>query len=518
MKSISKLLIVLCLLLPQLVLAQTLSNKDKRHINMRLLNLIEQYEENATLHNDGARYAFRKLFKDPYQTLVYSDMLDYSAGQLITADKYIEQMSNKENVSIKIMDVSKSDFLYQDGLWYITLSFNKSVIYTDRNGVLFSSPEYYNADHTIYTQCCYDRNADRCYITKIEGSIESATQHLPERFIVLTSTTKNLDKITKKDKPFQFNSFDQTFIDPKLITSSHEDTIIAPDSLATGDNYALVDIAYRTTHWRAKVHAGISVGSALNVTSATELNINNSSALEFGFELGYAIPMGKASTFGIYTGAGLSTTKLELGLDDISYSFKTMDSKGIEYTRYYELSKITEGVSYVDVFVPLSLGLEINLFKSLYLGGYAGGKVYFNGKTKCTPYHMIGRVYGKYGSETVTSNAAEAFTEIDSDVNQFLAVNSSKRNPIDYSIIGGASLNYGFCKNTIIAFVKCSYEMGLDSIYENNGLPIFDARTNRFPMVYSASLKENIATRSLFSGISYKRQILWVELGVTFKF
>ena len=38
--------------------------------------------------------------------------------------------------SIKIMDVSKSDFLYQDGLWYITLSFNKSVIYTDRNGVV----------------------------------------------------------------------------------------------------------------------------------------------------------------------------------------------------------------------------------------------------------------------------------------------------------------------------------------------------------------------------------------------
>ena len=140
MKYISKILVVLCLLTPQILSAQTLSNKDKRHINMRLLNLIEQYEGNATMHDDGARYAFKQLFKNPAETLVYSDLLDYSAGEMITADKYIEQMGSKENISIKIMDVSKSDYTFQDGLWHVTLSFNKSIIYKNVASGLFFKP------------------------------------------------------------------------------------------------------------------------------------------------------------------------------------------------------------------------------------------------------------------------------------------------------------------------------------------------------------------------------------------
>ena len=56
------------------------------------------------------------------------------------------------------------------------------------------------------------------------------------------------------------------------------------------------------------------------------------------------------------------------------------------------------------------------------------------------------------------------------------------------------------------------------NIYENTGLPLFHEITNRLPMVYSASLNQNIATRSLLSGLAFKRQILWVDLGVTFKF
>lgn len=488
---------------------------------MRLLNLIEQYEGNATMHDDGARYAFKQLFKNPAETLVYSDLLDYSAGEMITADKYIEQMGSKENISIKIMDVSKSDYTFQDGLWHVTLSFNKSIIYTDKNGVLFSSPEYYKANHSIYLHCCYDRNVDRCYITKIDGGIESSTPHLPKHFTVITSTTENLDKITDKENPFQFNSFDQTFIDDKLVTSSHEDTIIDKKIIAASDCYDWVNIAYHTTHWRAKVHAGMSIGSALKVQTETPLNINNSSAFEFGAEIGYAIPMGRKSTLGIYTGVGMSSTKLELGLKDISYSFSTMDSKGVKYTRCYEFSKITEGVSYTDLVVPFYIGYETNLIKGLYVGLYGGGKLYVNGQTKYAPYHMTGRVYGQYGTQEVTTGN-EAFEEIDKDVNQFLAVNTSMRNTTDISITAGASLAYGFKlkgqKNRIIAFAKCSYELGLANIYENTGLPLFHEITNRLPMVYSASINQNIATRSLLSGLAFKRQILWVDLGVTFKF
>ena len=86
------------------------------------------------------------------------------------------------------------------------------------------------------------------------------------------------------------------------------------------------------------------------------------------------------------------------------------------------------------------------------------------------------------------------------------------------SLVGGLGLNYNLLKQYLFLCVKFSYELGFTDVHKSNENNYFNAADQVYPMVYSARLKENVATRSFMDCVSYKRQAMWLELGLMFKF
>lgn len=517
MGNVKKIVVLLCLFVPFMAAAQTLSNKERRHINMRLLNLVEQYESSASLYDDGARCMFLQLF-DGEKTPVYSDMLDYAAGQRIGAAEYARVLGGKQNVSLHVMNVSHDDYVFEDGRWTTTVTFDKSIVYNDANGILFSSPEYYKSNYSLSLKCVYDKDSDRCLIASIDGTMNSERQRLPEKYVVVNHTDDKVDKIMVEGSPLEFNSFDQAFAPAGAIRAWNDDIRIKADTLAKADNYDFVNLKFRKTHWRAKIRFAYALGSVFKVSSPMKTDVCKSSGFEAGAELGYNIPLGRTTSMGIFFGAAYSSSKLELGLNNVEYSYRTMDRTGRNYTRHYRFDSITEGVSYSDIAIPVYLNFDHKLVRNLYLSWNVGAKIYLNGKVKVQPYHLSGTVYGDYNGNIVSSQPADALGDIDDDCNVFLYPDSYNRNTTDLSVLGGLSLSYNIFRGSMFVFLKYSYEYGLTDVHKSDGNALFDADSNQYPMVYSAHRNANVATRSFMDCVSYKRQTMWLELGMMFKF
>lgn len=518
MVNAKKILIFIWVLMPCFAIAQTMSNKEQRHINMKLLNLIEQYELTASLYDDGAKYAFMQLFSDD-NVLIYSDILDYKAGNQINVAEYIKMLGSKENVSIHMMNVSRSDYVREGNNWATTITFDKSIVYNDANGVLFSSPEYYKADYSLSMHCIYDKDYDRCFITAINGTINSTNAHLPETFVVINHTNDKLEKLRINGHSLEFNSFDQALATKDMILVPwNEDIRLKTDVIAHTDNYDYVDLNFKTAHLRTKLRFAYALGSVFKVRSSTALNKDKSSGLEIGADLGYNIPIGRTASMGLYLGAAYSSSRINFSMNDIKYSYRTTDASGKSYLRHYELDNITEGITYTDLAIPIYLNFDHKLVNKLFLSWNIGAKIYLNGNIKITPYHIAGQVYGDYNGEIVSSRLSDALGSIERDYTAFLYPNDYNRNMLDFSLLGGLSLSYDIFKDSMYVFMKYNYEYGLTDVHTSNNNALFDEASHQYPMVYSAHQNANIATRSFMDCVSYRRQIMWLELGLIFKF
>lgn len=507
---------LLFLFSPFMAKAQTLSNQERRHINMRLLTLIEQYEINASLYDEANRYAFMQLFENE-DTPVYSDMLDYAAGKSVSVSEYVKVLGERYNISTHIMNVSHNDYVFEDNQWTTVVKFNKSLTYNDINGILFSSSEYYKSNYVISMKCVYNKERDCCYITAINGHIDSEQEPLQNRYVVINHSDDKIEKLYVNGHPLEFNSFDQAFAPVGAIRPWNDDIRLAADTIATTNQYEFVNLKFRISHWRTKLHFSYALGTVFKVTSQMDLNTTASSGFEAGVDFGYNIPLSRSSSMGLYLGAAYSSSKISFGLNDVAYSYQTMDSSGHLYTRHYEFSEITEELSYTDISIPVYINFDHKLFKNLYLNWNIGVKLYFNGEVNITPYHLSGRVYGDYNGNIVSSQTSDALGDVSGNYDTFLFPNSYNRSLYDLSLQGGIGLSYNLFKRSIFLFAEYKYEYGLTDVHKSEEKYLF-ANGNNYPMVYSSRLNANVATRSFMDCVSYKRQAMWIDFGIMFKF
>ena len=501
-------------LLPSIVNAQTLTNKERRHINMRLLNLINQYEIGASAYDDNTKYQFLDLYKDK-NVLIYSDLLDYEPAQKIPVEDYVRNLVTKQNLSVEMSDVVRQEYVWKNDAWHTTVRFSKSIIYNDENNVLFSSKEQYKTDYTISLDCVYDSETDRCYINSVEGSLPDSVTLMPRKFTIINHNSEKDDRLLYDSEPLKYNSFNQAFVaDKKLLRPWHQDIRIKADTLAKTHSYSLINLRYKRTPWRIKARYAMTMGNAFEVSSPVNFTTNASSASEYGIDLGVMVS-GRSVSFGLFAGAALASSEISFAAGGYKYSYTTTDSKGVEYFRSYEIESASEAIKYSDIAVPAYLSLDFRLFKLMTLCFSAGAKLYLNGDATITPYHLKGQVYGTYVSGPNMSSAEEKFESFDQDYTSLLYPNTYSRNSTDLSIIGGVSLNFNLYKTAILMYGKYSYEMGLTDVHKSDENNLYASST--YPMVYSAHLNSNVATRSFMDCVSYKRKAMWLEFGLMFK-
>jgi hypothetical protein len=67
--------------------------------------------------------------------------------------------------------------------------------------------------------------------------------------------------------------------------------------------------------------------------------------------------------------------------------------------------------------------------------------------------------------------------------------------------------------------MQVGYEYGFAKIHTSKESKLFDDNAGIYPLVPSGSdINANVATRSFLDCISYRRQALWLEAGLMFKF
>lgn len=533
------LFIVACLLLPLLAQAQQQPTSSlRRTMNLRVLELVERYERAL---RTSKRYPFSQrtffgLYTDP-NSLVYSDFIDYKPGQKISAQEYAERIASLQYPICSVANLTKGEYEFRDGKWYVTIMMDKQLSYFAINQsrladpaqsiVYFSSEDYYKQPYKVLLNCCYDPETGRATIASIDGGMASQVPLIRDRFVVVQRNSAKDNKIRVEGVPgdsLQFNSSQQAFVACNAIKPWNDNVQIKADTIAVTTTFDHVKLHYKTTPFRAKVRFMTTLGSAFKVESPMNINSKKSAAYEFGVDFGYTFAVGKRTIMGVYTGLGMSLSSLKLGISSpISYSYKMTDSKGERYTRTYTLNSISEGVKYNDMVIPLYLQFDHKVHKKLYLNWSLGAKFYANGKVTVLPYTISGNVTVEYdGSGKIVDNQEDgAIGSISGEYDKFLQPGSYTRSAVDVSLLAGAGLSYNIYTGktgSLLAFVKFGFEFGVGTTHEAMPGDYFSSHYGVYPMVYSHKLNANVATRSLMTSVSTRRQAGWVELGLTYKF
>lgn len=515
------------LILPAISTAQTLTNKERRNMNLKLLNAIEIYESASTIQDANAAYDFIDLFESD-DSRIYCDLLDYtSEDHKISVSEYVNLLSEKKFVEISLKDLQKSAPFYKDGAWHTNIIFQKKLNYLDKNGVWFSSDEYYGAEYNISIEFVYNPQDQSCYIADINGSIPSSKGHLPSKFFVVQDSPKRTKPIyfTQKDQfgakitdSLRFNSFQQTFINNPEGLQAWSDNVHIKDSLiAQNGNYDLIKLTYKKHVLRTKIYYAMAIGDMFTITSKDDnIKIDNNSAWEFGVDLGVTFGLGRGSQMGFYSGVGMQQSNIKLTLSKalptyiLSNSYTPTPNNNFnkneqgDHKEYkYSITGAEETIDYTNIIIPAYLEFEHRFGKNIYFTWGFGGKFYINKSAK--------DLYTISGNRNDVSFKDKEYTEFLFPT--IYSLNSDFKASI--SAIATAGFDINLYKKHIFLSIKASYERGFADVHSSNFIPYFKDGYF-YPLIPSED--EDKATRSLLSCVTISRQTIWIKSGLTFKF
>lgn len=526
MKRFTAVLLLSLFMLPVTLLSQELTNKERRHINQKILNVIDEYERTASLSDAEETYAFSDLF-------VSQDAMTYC--DIMGAEGYLTQMSVKDyikkasslsdgNIEIEILNVRKGEMSYKDGCWIIPVSFLKTMSYWDKNGVLFSAREYYdNEPYNITLNLRYDPKDDTCLIQSVEGRFSSSKSFPQGKFKIITKnydlTGRNLAyarDMQYDGRPLQYNSFDQVIVPADFEPEVADPDVIAEQHIISStDNYENVTYSFQLIKSRAKLRLGIAPVMAYSMKSVSS-ELSRSMAFEVGADIGTTFLAG-SSKFGVYAGAALSMSNARFSLSERWNSvFETvipeqMNSSGTPQYYYpqtvrYDIESATESLAFKDLMIPLYFECEHRIGTSVAIVWNLGVKGYVALDTDLGEFYVKG-----------TRNDLP----IEGVFDTFLDPVSYSRNIFSLSAMAnlGADVNLvktGALKNRFLATVKVGYEHGIMPVYATGGGNSSFVNSNPF-IVYDPATDKDIASHSLINDIKLTRQAIWLELGIKIK-
>ena len=533
-----KLLFLMLFILPTLMVdAQTLSNRERRHINSKILSIIDEYEHYATVYDYNAEYAFKNLFVQESVPVV-CDLIGFPSylSQIPLSDyvKYVSEVSS--TISMEIKDVKKGEMHYSGGRWRIPVSFKKSVSYIDSNGYAFSINDFYSRELDMSMMISYDPDNDICLIESISGNIDSGKEFPKGRFFIVNKSIENdipvryhryLSELKISGAKLNYNEFEQAIIPQGVPTVDDIDVLVSLDTLSSGFNYDVVGFKFDRRKGRMKIRYGMAPFGAYNVTTSPQITAK-SNAMEVGVDFGITWSVGRSGKMGFYGGIGLSLSKIALSLGtpiEYSYTYSVFDDNSQlfkDLTADFNIASASEALKFLDILVPAYFEIEHRLGDHMLLSWNLGIKAYYNFRTKYVPYNVSGKL----------SISDEIDGGFDYNFNQsftkFILPSSYKRSPLDISAMANLGLDVNLSKKKFYLMVKCGYEYGLTKSYTATGEKYCDSFNRVYPLIYAPDSDyfyggygyagENItAMHSLIGNTSYHRQAIWLEIGLKLK-
>ena len=233
--------------------------------------------------------------------------------------------------------------------------------------------------------------------------------------------------------------------------------------------------------------------------------------MEVGLDFGVTFPAGRKCKMGLYFGAGLSMSNLDLRLENnISYDYNLLvfDKANMVYVskkHTYNIKSATERVEYKDLYIPIYFDFEFVLGKHMLLSFNFGAKGYLNMSAKvASPYTV-----------NYTINGVDYTLTPDS----FIIPNSYAKRPYDISGIANLGLDVNLYKKRIYLTVGAGYEYGFNKSYESTTISYEDSKKPILPVMKKdgSDRLADAATLSLIGGIHTMRNAIWFTTGLKFK-
>ena len=514
--------------------ADNIPSRVERRFNAAVFRALDEYERNITLTSDDKERNFRSLFFSD-TTKVYNDLMGLSDKRYLSVDEYIKLLSEKTTTrKITIKNVRKNNVSDGDSIWKMDVSFEKNIEYVDNYGIMLSANHYYKADYEIKITYCYNKNNQHCYISFVDGDINSSVQKFPMDYCVLEQDSSKNDRRIQYVK-FKGGSIYTTPFNQSLLSASNQKDLSYPDvDVRTimekeSPESRVINIHFKKNRFRVRPKVELSLGKFYNLTDAYIRDINlKSSDMLFGADVGYVFPSRNRVKWGLYTGVGISISQMHFKMDNLSYSYNAPSEADIDedsYIRHYELSNIKQDMKNTSVVIPLYLDVEF-LF-TRYLTGYLdiGGKVYFNSKSNVTSdldEHVYGE-YTQYGNLIIDEPLINGFGthHLGTDNLRDKELSSIK----SYDIFGGIGVRYYFNrKRTIGVDIGVQYQKAFRDSYISQNAPYYrltNDDTVGGSKLVSYTLEEGEKVRNLtdaYPSQHHKHEGFRLNVGLIFKF
>ena len=506
--------------------AQSLQNAEKRHINMKLLEMIDRLETLSCMDGQEDSRAFLRMFSDR-NAPVYNDVIGYSDGEYVTVTEYARLLGSMKSVKVRFSNVEKSEPYFSDGYVRVDVSFDKFLSFVDSRSVAYSTETAYGSDLRIKVRFTYDDFEDILYISSIDGYVDPEIAVGRDHVVLRNADSDFMKKILYRKSGAEPDGRYYAAEDCRPLVVSESSEAVFPGSIIDEDLYYMQDtpsgwdpdmfisvkkysdgyarFQTKKKHFRARVYDRVSLAGAYQVSG--DLDKRVTIADEAGFDLRYLMDFGTRINVGIYGGLAVSYSHVDLAVKNFGYTYEC--KVGTPYDRTYRFDILGQKYAFVDAVLNGGIAFEYALSRRWTLGADLGGKIYHNLSA------VAKDVYCDY--EVNLSNGAyvrqKGFFAVE-NINYEKDGISVEMFPVSAALAVNAG--YDLSKSVKLTF-GLGYERGLNFYYETK-TPMVSYRSYKTPVRLSAASKTDAAIYGLSNCFLLKKQSLSLDLGLVFKF
>lgn len=494
-------------------------------LNLKILELLRNYETYSKLNDDDARDNFPYLFASD-STVIYNDLLGLSADPELTVERYVEASKGGIlSMDVELKNIRKSNFRRDGDRLLMDVTFDKQVQLINPCGLILDG--YYGKDYPYRGTVVYDPETEEVVFGSLGVDDRSYRPHPGTDITYVQGDSAQLTQVRADGQPLRFARSQAIVRRGADFVCYDEDANMRVNRVGDDRCYHY-EISFHPRRWRVMPHYDLSLGNPFSVdysgasaNSGATLN-NTMSASDFGIDLAYMFPSKSRFKVGVALGLGYSTGKVDLAADNLNYYYTASPDADMDneyYVRHYSVDGLRQNAKLNYLSVPLYVDMEFRLIRRVALFLDLGVKAYINAGSKISGTEGEATSYGvypQYDDLVIDDPAYNDFGTVS------LSGAANAENPFQ-SFTADAFANFGVrvkIAGPLSAQLAIGYNIGLMNNVKNVdyfGLPSGETSEAFCPVTYTVA--GGTAVRDLVSFTNgIKRQGLKLSVGLIYSF
>lgn len=500
-----------------------LTNFTKREFRLGVINLLEEYEKQLNKNSKEGKYYFERLFEDD-NLRIYNDLFWVTTDKTITVADYVDTwFDDIESATVTIKEVRVGELYEDETHIMVDATFDKSVWYVSKCGIIFDSKEFYKSDYNITATVVMDKTTKRISFRSIKGTINSNTPPLPLYYNVYEYNTADSrdKKITADNVKLVYNSYGQAFVDAKAKMDYNDPDVSLRIINKNGCN--LYRFEYKKHRWRIKPKAELSVGNLYDF-GRDEVNdmIDTELMYDFGLDIGYALVAAPRFKLGLFTGAGVSKSIVNFETKNLfRYSYEAeakADYDGDSYIRNYEVAKMKAKMDLLQLYVPLYLDFDFRVSRNFTIYLQGGAKAYYTQEYKITDIQADLYTYGvypQYGNLKIEDFAPNNFGNNSYKFDEQKVIGAEE---FVFDVFGGLGFRWRMFGNLYLD-AGVTYQTNITPIYETDMHVSFAGEPDERYAMFTYTCQDGEKIKPLYNSFTgVTRKAIKPGIGLLLKF